>query len=132
MVSFGANLQANAMWMKSSSSPSSICPVDLLDCWKQFSLPVRQCPTHTCIMARTCLQASHVITLEWPSRFPDLTNRHRTLLGYSRLPAYPNWKTGWLNNGNTFYWDMYTVRLLLSRSNRLTECINKGGCHTRY
>ena len=30
-----------------------------------FSLPVKQCPTHTCIMARICLQASHVITLDW-------------------------------------------------------------------
>ena len=89
----------------------TLCPANLLDCWKQFSLPARQCH-HTCNMARNCLEACHVIPpclAFWISIHLQLTTsgifETDWYLTYtpSQLPHYPNWNASWLNSGYTFH-----------------------------
>ena len=85
--------------------------------------------THTFNMARSCLHASHINTLGWPSRSSDLPQVILGRLQYPfPLPHYPYWNAGCLNNGKAVH------RLFsISMRNKIKECINKGsGHHTRY
>ena len=91
-------------------------------------------------MARNCLQAGHVNTLAQPSRSPYLSPNEELwdIPGWRvcylyRFPAATLTKLErWLKNGIAFYREVYADLSLLSKDNRLTECITECGGHIRY
>ena len=119
-------------------------PANLSDCWKQFSLPERQCP-HTCNMTRNYLQPGHAIPtrLAFSSGYPSISNwpslRYSKLAG-TWLVILPSchitriWKpVSWTKaTHSTGVRGQLDVPMPLLRCKRLIECINKGGCHIRY
>ena len=86
---------------------SRACPNDLSDEWKQFSLPARQCPTPYMLYGKELFGSqSCQHPIGWPSITSDLPKSNTSwysrlgtsIVIPSKLPQYPNWNIGWLND----------------------------------
>ena len=136
-MSFGAHLQANAMWIKSFIRMS--CQyIRLLATIFSAS---RTMPPY--------LQYGKELFASWSCQHSWLAIRIHIYLqsttsgnfvtgGYMtcipiQLPYYPTLNASWLNKSKAFHRGIQLYNQASSKhANRLTECINKSCGHTRY
>ena len=99
-------------------SPSRACPNDLSDGWKQFSLPARQCPTPYMLYGKELFGSqSCQHPIGWPSITSDLPKSNTSwysrpgtsIVIPSKLPQYPNWNIGWLNDVKVIHREIYAA-----------------------
>ena len=125
-------------------SPSPTSRANLSDCWKEFSLPVRQCPIHAIWQGTGC-KLVMAYPLDWHSK--PIPNGQP--LGYSRpagtwllpLPSChitrigtpAGWTMATHSTGGRggLHVQMYT-QASFKHGKRLVELINKSVGHTRY
>ena len=108
-----------------------VCPVNLSDCWKQFSLPVRKYPHFLQYGKELLVMAYYMIHLQSTTPLGYLRLAGTLFLSLHSYQITQIGTTAGRTMGLGWGTNVYPG-FFLSTSNKFIECINKGGGNARY